>query len=353
MIKLIKDNLIKFILLCCCFILDIFVIVLALTPSNKDITAPGGLNEVKSVIEADTNVSLEGSFNTIYVYSIDRASKLQAFVASLANYNEVSDSPTDFHLSKEENKKAGEVQKNQSIEASLICAYRYAKSINSNISIEYHLKGFIIRNYQVNNKLFEIGDIIFEIYDCQNDEILTIDNQSDLEKIARKLNPNYLNIGDKVKFLRDGKIHEKEIKDSFDYENKQNFFYVYAKYEIVEENTFPKYTLHKSNTLGPSGGLLQTLSVFSQITGIDLTYGKKIAGTGTIDVAGNVGKIGGVSQKIVTAIHNGADVFLCPEANYDEAYKTYIKTKGHDNMVLIKVSTFEEAVKSLGELYGN
>ena len=67
MLKLIKDNIVKFLLLCCCLVLDIFVVTLALLPSNKDITAPGGLNEVKSVIEADTSTEIKGSFNTIYV----------------------------------------------------------------------------------------------------------------------------------------------------------------------------------------------------------------------------------------------------------------------------------------------
>ena len=96
---------------------------------------------------------------------------------------------------------------------------------------------------------------------------------------------------------------------------------------------------------------MQTLSVYSEITGFDYTYGKKIAGTGTISVDGTVGKIGGVSQKIVTAIHNNADVFLCPADNYEEALATYLKTPNHEKMILIKVSTFEEAINSLGGLY--
>lgn len=350
MIKLIKEHIVKFILLCCVLVLDILMIVLALVPSKMDVTAPGGLNEVKSVIEADTDSQIKGSFNTIYVYSIDRASILQTFVASFAKYNDISEASDVFHLSKQENYNAGVVQKNQSIEASLICAYRYAKIINPSINIDYKLTGFIVRNYQINNKIFKIGDLITSVYDVNTNKRLTLEDYDDL---SIKVSNNNFNIGDEITFIRNNEEHKVTITEPFDYENGLNCFFVYLKFDINTVNTYPKYTLHEANTLGPSGGLLQTLSVYSQITGIDLTYGKKIAGTGTISVGGTVGKIGGVSQKIVTAIHNGADVFLCPEDNYLEAYETYINTWGHDKMKLIKVSTFVEAVKSLGELYGN
>lgn len=350
MIKLIKDHFYKFLAVICLLILDVYVVILALTPANMDITAPGGLNEVKSVIEADTNTNIKGSFNTIYVYSIERASILQTYVASLANYNEVSDSSTIFHLSKEESKKSGVVQKNQSIEASLICAYNYANKVNSNIHLDYALTGFIVRNYQINHNIFKIGDLITKVYDKEADKTITIQTPNDLYK---KISPSNLKVGDVITYLRDGNEYSKPITTEFEYYEKANYFYVYPKYQINRETANPSYTLHQANTLGPSGGLLQTLSVYSQISGIDLTYGKKIAGTGTIDVVGNVGIIGGVSQKIVTAIHNGADVFLCPEANYEEALKTYNKTPGHKKMKLIMVRTFEEAVLKLGEMYGN
>lgn len=349
MIELIKTHKIKSLLVLLLILFNITIATFALIPANKDVTAPGGLNEVKSVIKADTNANLTGSFNTIYVYSMERVSMLQAFIASLANYNEVSDSSTVFHLSDEERIKSGQVQKNQSIEASLICAYNYAKANNNEINLEYDFSGFIIRNYQVGNTIFKIGDLITAVYDNETDKIVDYNTPEELSDIIN----NSLTIGDKIFFVRDNIPDEVIIDKEFDYYKYQNNFYCYAKYEIKEETANPSYTLYKSNTLGPSGGLMQTLSVYSQITGIDYTYGKKIVGTGTISVGGNVGIIGGVSQKIVTAIHNGADVFLCPTDNYDEAYKTYLKTPNHEKMILIKVSTFEEAISSLRGLYEN
>jgi len=70
---------------------------------------------------------------------------------------------------------------------------------------------------------------------------------------------------------------------------------------------------------GSSAGLMMTLEIINQLTEEDLTAGKRIAGSGTIDINGNVGAIGGVRQKVLGAINNGADYFLTPKANYQDA----------------------------------
>lgn len=349
MITFLKKHVVLTIVICLTFILDVLVVVLALSPSNKDITTPGGLNEVKKVIKADTDTVLEGSFNTIYVYSIERSSVLHAMLAGIANYNEISDSSVVFHLSDEESRKAGQVQKNQSIEASLICAYTYAKKTNSKINLDYSFEGFIVRNYQINNSIFKIGDIITSIYDNEKAKLTDYTTPEDFRDAL-----NYdLSVGDKIKFIRDDIEKEVLVEKEFDYYTNQNMFYCYAKYDIKEETASPSYTLYKSSTSGPSGGLMQTLSIYCQITGIDLTKGLKIVGTGTINVDGSVGIIGGIEQKIATAIFNKADVFLCPSENWDDGYKAYLNTPGHEKMKIFKVSTFEEALNYLEGLYEN
>ena len=95
---------------------------------------------------------------------------------------------------------------------------------------------------------------------------------------------------------------------------------------------------------GPSAGLMFTLGVYDLLTAGDLTGGRKIAGTGTIDLDGNVGPIGGVQQKVVAAERAGAEYFLSPADNYDDAtaMATHIK--------VIKVTTAREAIDSLQNL---
>ena len=70
---------------------------------------------------------------------------------------------------------------------------------------------------------------------------------------------------------------------------------------------------------GPSAGLMFTLSVYNALSPDDLTRGWRIAGTGTINLDGSVGPIGGVKQKVFAAQAAGASYFLCPVDNYKDA----------------------------------
>jgi PDZ domain-containing protein len=69
---------------------------------------------------------------------------------------------------------------------------------------------------------------------------------------------------------------------------------------------------------GPSAGMMFALGIIDSLTPGNLTGGKPIAGTGTIDADGTVGAIGGIRQKLVGAHRAGADYFLAPADNCDE-----------------------------------
>ncbi|MBA2325082.1 MAG: PDZ domain-containing protein [Actinobacteria bacterium] len=70
---------------------------------------------------------------------------------------------------------------------------------------------------------------------------------------------------------------------------------------------------------GPSAGLAFTLTILDELSPGDLTGGKKVAVTGTIELDSAVGPIGGVAQKAVAARRAGARLFLVPEAEAAEA----------------------------------
>ncbi|GAA4436272.1 YlbL family protein [Phytohabitans houttuyneae] len=96
---------------------------------------------------------------------------------------------------------------------------------------------------------------------------------------------------------------------------------------------------------GPSAGLMFALGIIDKIEPEDLTGGKIIAGTGTIDDEGNVGPIGGIAQKLVGAKEAGAVYFLTPIDNCTEA-----KANARPGLPLIKVSTLDEALAALETL---
>jgi PDZ domain-containing protein len=89
---------------------------------------------------------------------------------------------------------------------------------------------------------------------------------------------------------------------------------------------------------GPSAGTMFSLAVYDTLTPGPLTGGQQIAGTGTINSAGQVGPIGGIQQKLVGAHDGGAKWFLAPAENCDEVV-------GHvpDGLRVVRIATFDEA----------
>ena len=96
---------------------------------------------------------------------------------------------------------------------------------------------------------------------------------------------------------------------------------------------------------GPSAGLMFALGIVDKLTPGALTGGRFVAGTGTIDDAGNVDAIGGIPQKMIGAKESGAEVFLVPEDNCAEAVRT-----APDGLRLVKVTTLKTAVAALDAL---
>jgi PDZ domain-containing protein len=72
------------------------------------------------------------------------------------------------------------------------------------------------------------------------------------------------------------------------------------------------------NTGGPSGGLIFTLGLIDLLTPEDLLKGRNVAGTGTIEVDGTVGPIGGVTEKIIGAKRAGATLLFISTQNCGE-----------------------------------
>ena len=93
---------------------------------------------------------------------------------------------------------------------------------------------------------------------------------------------------------------------------------------------------------GPSAGLMLSLGIIDKLDPADLTGGKIIAGTGSIDEKGQVGAIGGVPQKLVAAKRDGATYFLTPEANCAEAV-----ANPQEGLTLVEVASLDDALDAL------
>ncbi|MEI5906058.1 SepM family pheromone-processing serine protease [Bacillus spongiae] len=136
--------------------------------------------------------------------------------------------------------------------------------------------------------------------------------------------------------------------------------------ELVDDrelSSSPEVKWDTSTIGGPSAGLLFSLEVYNRLVPEDISKGYEIAGTGTISENGEVGRIGGIEQKIVAADSAGAEIFLAPndeitaelrkefpemKSNYDAAVETAKEIESE--MVIVPVKTFDEALAYLKDL---
>jgi hypothetical protein len=98
-------------------------------------------------------------------------------------------------------------------------------------------------------------------------------------------------------------------------------------------------TVNTEGLTGPSGGLMLALAFTGALNQGDLTGGRDVAGTGTIDRDGSVGEIGYVGYKVRGAAAAGAKVFLVPWGNADEA-----RHAAPPSLQVVPVGTFVEAL---------
>ncbi|MET7349464.1 S16 family serine protease [Streptomyces mirabilis] len=122
-----------------------------------------------------------------------------------------------------------------------------------------------------------------------------------------------------------------------------------AALSYLREKNDVKVTLKLADVGGPSAGLLFTLGIIDKLdgdgSGGDLTGGRTVAGTGTIDADGKVGAVGGVALKTQAARRDGATVFLVPKAECSDA-----KSELPKGLRLVPVTTLKGAVDALVSL---
>jgi len=110
----------------------------------------------------------------------------------------------------------------------------------------------------------------------------------------------------------------------------------------VDQFSYPfSVSIQLKNVGGPSAGMMFALGIIDKLTPESLARKRIIAGTGTIDIQGNVGAIGGINDKILGAYRHGAKLFLAPMANCKEVNSV---PKG---MKVVGVKTLKAAVTVL------
>ncbi|MGA4985440.1 S16 family serine protease [Streptomyces cellulosae] len=144
--------------------------------------------------------------------------------------------------------------------------------------------------------------------------------------------------GDDVQEIE--QYNRKQMKESQDEATRAALKY------LGRENQGIDISLKLADVGGPSAGLLFSLGIVDKLdgdgSGGDLTGGRVVAGTGTIDAEGRVGAVGGVPLKTQAARRDGATVFLVPRDECGEA-----KAELPKGLRLVPVTTLQGAVDAL------
>ena len=292
----------------------------------------GGTINVKDKIHIE-NKETKGDFNLCYVEQIN--ANIPTFLLSklLSNWDSVSKEEVSLN-DKEDVKdiyKRDKIYLEEANQNAIFVAYKKAgKSVNI---LDKHL--YIIYLEEDSDTDLKIGDDILEIDGSKIDSLADISKILDSYEVGSKLN---------IKVKRNGK---EMMKYAIVHEKDGRKLIGIALTSIYDYEVDPKITFTFSNSeSGPSGGFMVTLAIYNQLIDNDISNDLKIAGTGTIDIEGNVGSIGGVKYKLKGAVDSKSDIFLVPAGeNYEEAIK--YQKKYHYDIKIIGISTFEEAIEKL------
>lgn len=298
------------------------------------IYTPGGSVNLNERITIDNESEITGSFNMAYV----------SMVKGSIPFLLVSKIIPDWDIVKKENitiegEDMGSMMDRERLylkesqDAATINAYKKAGK-NLNITNTNNNVSFIASEAKTNLK---IGDNIISVNDTY------IESLDDLKNIIENMNDN---TKVKLKIKRNDKEEEAYATTYKTSDGIKIGVSLITTYEYVAN---PKIDIKsKSSEMGSSGGLMMSLTIYNKLVENDITKGKKIVGTGTIDIDGNVGEIGGVKYKLIGAVKNKAEIFICPLENYEEAMK--VKEERNFDIEIISAKTFDEALKKLEEI---
>lgn len=309
----------------------LFIYLLFNFKLDFSIYSPGGLiNLDNRIVSEDKVYESKGSINMTYVSLVKGTIPTYFLAKIIPTWDIVPNEDITYDGDLDETIKIDQYYLQESISNAYMVAYDNA-DIDYKIEKSNNYVTYIYEGAKTDLKLF--------------DNIIKYDNIDFTTFTTMQGYVTSKNVGDKVTFLvnRDGK----EIECYAELIDLDGVAKVGVSAAIINEYSSDINIDIKSKRTesGSSGGFMMALAIYNALTKEDITKGKTIAGTGTIDSQGNVGAIGGVTYKLAGAVKNKADIMLVPEDNYEEAYN-YKKEHNFD-IELVSIANFNEAIEYL------
>lgn len=315
------------------FITWIVVLLLFFVDTPYLIYTPGSYIDLGTRLDADTDNKTSGTFGMAYV-SVVKASPIFIGISYLnKNWDLISKDKVKYDdETLKDAEKRDKISMEEAVSNAKITAFKEASG-TYNIDDVHHIITYL-----------DSSDTELKLFDeIKSVDGITVNNLEDIRNVVATKE-----IGTKmnIEVMRNEKLI---TVSSSVYEVEGRKILGISLTDVYDVTTSPEVEIKiKSNESGPSGGLMMSLSIYNSLVSEDISKGKKIIGTGTIDVDGNVGEIGGVKYKLIGAVKNKADIFLCPKENYEEAVK--VANDNNYNIKIVAVSALKEAIEELEKL---
>lgn len=318
------------------FILFLIVFVVICTwPVNYYIVIGGGISDISDRVVVENGDSSDGSFNLSYVSELKGTTLSYLLSYVMPHWKRVS--MDDYKYTTDEDYQDIEFRSELDLLSSNSNAIYYAYQLADKPCEVVKTDVYVIVKFPEYDNPLEVGDKLLKV-----NGVLCA-NLVEFQEAIQKVEGNSV----RVTVLRDGKEMELTSK-LYEEENRKVLgvgLQSVTTYDVDPEVEFQ----FEKNESGPSAGLITTLSIYDQLTKGDLTKGKLIAGTGTIEADGSIGQIGEVEYKLLGAVDGGAQVFLVPAGeNYQDCKK--MKKEENLDIKLISVKNIDDAIKKLKDL---
>jgi PDZ domain-containing protein len=268
-------------------ILYMSIVSLLVIPSRFQVVLPGDTSLMSDQVYIEDHTI--SHISSIYVISYEPITLFQSIILNVTQQGSVflpSESTEILTLVEKYN--AAQIQKQSSYIISTIVAYEKAQK-----DITYAFVGFGVTSLINEKRTIQIGDVITSI----NGIVLT--QSTDFNQFA---NIQTLTI----QLVRDNKklvvTHERQPLDL-----PLALYPMFTLIEVTPNISFPGLS---STIGGPSGGVMMTLAIYLAIT--EQLYDARIVGTGTIQLDGSIGNIGGLVEKYLT-VKEDMDIMFVPK----------------------------------------
>lgn len=306
------------------FIISVAFFYLVLSyPLPYYVESPGGIKDIApKIVLANGRVNDDTFFET---YIEVRRGNLPVLLFAYFNkewqvYKESESEYQDYDLENKINKMRLQLANDKAI----ITAFKYA-------DLEYEI---LKENIYVIHKLSEANN------ELQSGDIILDYNLEELQTLINSKQSGDLVI---LEVKRDDEIIITQNYLIDDNNSPKLGIYLDVGYDIITE---PAITINnEKQEQGTSAGFMTALTIFDKITNYQREE-VKIAGTGTITSAGEIGPVGALELKIIAADKENVDYFFVPmQLNYEEAIKT--KEKYNLKLEIVGFNNFDEAIKFL------